>query len=214
MNLSDYSGGNTLITMISQGEIPLVWKGYATKMSVIAFALGTYFFIFRNREFHSLRNFLRKSKKIQTKKNEYPQEKKLSKKSKIYNGELCPICLNGPQCGVRAYCGHLLCAACLESYCEARDVSTPPPCPLCRAPLDSVTLACEQQESTLSLTEYTKVEISPTEKTLAWIREYNRHRGKIIQKNSKYSKTFIKRFILCITFLILFTIITIIESRI
>lgn len=69
---------------------------------------------------------------------------RFSKKSMIYNGELCPICLNGPQCGVRAYCGHLLCATCLESYCEAREVSSPPPCPLCRAPLDSVTLACEQ----------------------------------------------------------------------
>ncbi|XP_051153158.1 E3 ubiquitin-protein ligase RNF170 [Leptopilina boulardi] len=214
MNLSDYSGGNTLIMMLSQGEIPLVWKGYVTKMSIMAFALGTYFLFFRNREFNSLQNIFRKSKKIQTKKNECLQEKKTSKKSMIYNGELCPICLNGPQCGVRAYCGHLLCATCLESYCEAREVSTPPPCPLCRAPLDSVTLACEQQESTLSLSNYTKAEINPTEKTLAWIREYNRHRGQIIQKNYKYSKSYVKRIILCIVFLIVFTIITIIESKI
>lgn len=168
MNLSDYSSTKALMMMIPQGEIPLVWKGYATKISILAFALGSYVLIFRNREFPSLRNWFRKSQKRDPNENKISREKILryltikedksfynllikclifllfSKNSLAYNHELCPICLGTPKFGVKAICGHLLCATCLASYCEAREVSAPPPCPLCRAPLDTVTLATEQ----------------------------------------------------------------------
>lgn len=60
-----------------------------------------------------------------------------------YNGEVCPICLGPPKIGVKTPCGHLLCADCLASYCDVRIAPAPPPCPLCRAPLDSVALACD-----------------------------------------------------------------------
>lgn len=60
-----------------------------------------------------------------------------------YNGEVCPICLGAPKIGVKAPCGHLLCADCLASYCDVRIAPAPPPCPLCRAPLNSVALACD-----------------------------------------------------------------------
>lgn len=60
-----------------------------------------------------------------------------------YNGEVCPICLGVPKIGVRAPCGHSLCAECLANYCDVRIAPAPPPCPLCRAPLNSVALACD-----------------------------------------------------------------------
>lgn len=60
-----------------------------------------------------------------------------------YNGEVCPICLGVPKIGVRAPCGHSLCAECLANYCDVRIAPAPPPCPLCRAPLNSVALTCD-----------------------------------------------------------------------
>lgn len=60
-----------------------------------------------------------------------------------YNGEVCPICLGVPKICVRAPCGHSLCAECLANYCDVRIAPAPPPCPLCRAPLNSVALACD-----------------------------------------------------------------------
>jgi len=60
-----------------------------------------------------------------------------------YNGEICPICLGVPKIGVKAPCGHLLCAECLANYCDVRIAPAPLPCPLCRAPLNSVALACD-----------------------------------------------------------------------
>ncbi|XP_033221356.1 uncharacterized protein LOC117175703 isoform X2 [Belonocnema kinseyi] len=213
MNLSDYSSTKVLMMMIPQGEIPLVWKGYATKISILAFALGSYFLIFRNRKFPSLQNWFRKSKKSDPNENKISREKILRKNLLAYNHELCPICLGTPKFGVKAVCGHLLCATCLASYCEAREVSAPPPCPLCRAPLDTVTLATEQG-STLSLTEFAKADINSSEKTLAWIREYNHNRGQIAYRKFSYSKFFNRRTALFVNFLTLCLVIALIETRV
>lgn len=75
-----------------------------------------------------------------------------------YNGEVCPICLGAPKIGVKAPCGHLLCAVCLASYCDVRvaapaAAAAPPPCPLCRAPLNSVALACDFVSTTTAAAE-------------------------------------------------------------
>ena len=75
MNLSEYSSTKALVMMIPQGEIPLVWKGYGTKISILVFALGSYFLIFRNREFTSLGNWFRKTKENDTNENEISKEK-------------------------------------------------------------------------------------------------------------------------------------------
>lgn len=68
-----------------------------------------------------------------------------------YNDEICPICLGAPKIGVKASCGHLLCAECLASYCDVTIKPAPLPCPLCRAPLNSITLACDFVSITFAL---------------------------------------------------------------
>ncbi|XP_011337078.1 uncharacterized protein LOC105279182 [Ooceraea biroi] len=66
-----------------------------------------------------------------------------------YNDEICPICLGAPEIGVKASCGHLLCAECLANYCDVTIKPAPLPCPLCRAPLNSIALACDYVGITL-----------------------------------------------------------------
>lgn len=73
-----------------------------------------------------------------------------------YNGEVCPICLGVPKIGVKAPCGHLLCAECLANYCDVRIAPAPPPCPLCRAPLNSVALAYDFVSITCTSTSFAK----------------------------------------------------------
>ncbi|XP_020299679.1 E3 ubiquitin-protein ligase RNF170-like isoform X4 [Pseudomyrmex gracilis] len=88
-----------------------------------------------------------------------------------YNGEVCPICLGTPKIGVKAPCGHLLCAECLASYCDVRLAPAPPPCPLCRAPLNSVALACDFAILGPKMLDPNTIMVQN------WIREYNNQGG-------------------------------------
>ncbi|XP_011874058.1 PREDICTED: uncharacterized protein LOC105565450 isoform X2 [Vollenhovia emeryi] len=89
-----------------------------------------------------------------------------------YNGEICPICLGVPKIGVRAPCGHSLCAECLANYCDVRITPAPPPCPLCRAPLNSVALTCDFAILGSKMLDPNTVMVVQD-----WIREYNNHQG-------------------------------------
>ncbi|XP_025162174.1 peroxisome biogenesis factor 10-like [Harpegnathos saltator] len=117
------------------------WEGYALRVALLALGLSIYILLFKKRNSPGARSSSRGSRDV-------PDDGDGDgdgddDASDHLNGEVCPICLGVPKIGVKAPCGHLLCADCLASYCDVRITPAPPPCPLCRAPLNSVALACD-----------------------------------------------------------------------
>ncbi|EFN75802.1 hypothetical protein EAI_15774 [Harpegnathos saltator] len=198
------------------------WEGYALRVALLALGLSIYILLFKKRNSPGARSSSRGSRDVpddgdgdgdgddDASDHLNGEAKEFSHGGKggprvPYDGEVCPICLGVPKIGVKAPCGHLLCADCLASYCDVRITPAPPPCPLCRAPLNSVALACDFTiPSPKTLDPNTMVMVQN------WIREYNNHRGLMTQGRRTFLTT---RFILFFNILTLFLLIGLITTR-
>ncbi|XP_050466031.1 uncharacterized protein LOC126859109 [Cataglyphis hispanica] len=149
MNFTGQYKARTLAFIMPPSEGPTSgWKGYALRTTVLAVGFGICVLLFRKKGSFCgrWRNVEIQTELDDSSANSSTKKKELKSDDRsivTYNGEVCPICLNAPKIGVKAPCGHLLCAECLASYCDVRIAPAPPPCPLCRAPLSSVALACD-----------------------------------------------------------------------
>ncbi|KAI4480682.1 hypothetical protein M0804_010235 [Polistes exclamans] len=238
MNLTEQTKARTLALIIPRNEISSSsssgWKGYAVKATILVVGFGTYILLYNKRKplFHSskwLLSFLTRKNKSNEENgivlhegkdttSEFTELQQLQQQQQqqqpsttilSYNREICPICLGTPKIGVRAPCGHLLCADCLASYCDVRVVTlAPPPCPLCRAPLDSVALACD---FTIISSDITDVKINSDVKS--WIREYNLHRGLIGPGRSRNTILACKRALIVINSCAILLLIILIIAR-
>ncbi|XP_029171781.1 peroxisome biogenesis factor 10-like [Nylanderia fulva] len=149
MNFTGQYKARTLAFIMPPNEGPTSgWKGYALRITAFAVGFGICVLLFRgNSSFGRRWRSFRRNRRTPTVSNvssadlSTTEMKDDDRPTMTYNGEICPICLNTPRMGVKAPCGHLLCAECLASYCDVRIAPAPPPCPLCRAPLKSMTLA-------------------------------------------------------------------------
>ncbi|XP_011635673.1 uncharacterized protein LOC105426237 isoform X2 [Pogonomyrmex barbatus] len=151
MNFTEQYRQKILAFIMPPVEGPISgWKGYALRITVLAVGVGIYVLLFKRNNSSSRRWGFRGTQETQAKPNDNSSIEIINDdKFKDTYGEVCPICLGVPKIGVKASCGHLLCAECLANYCDVRIAPMPPPCPLCRAPLNSVALACDFKEKAL-----------------------------------------------------------------
>ncbi|XP_036139040.1 uncharacterized protein LOC114255505 [Monomorium pharaonis] len=175
MNVTEYRM-RTLAFIMPPSEGPISgWKGCALRVTVLAVGFGIYILLFKKKNLSSGRLSLQRTPKIpiEPDDNLNTELKELSDDRSVVtdNGEVCPICLGEPKIGVRPLCGHLLCAECLANYCDVRITPAPPPCPLCRAPLNSVALACDFAILGPKMIDPDTIMVQD------WIRKYNNHRG-------------------------------------
>ncbi|XP_067211671.1 uncharacterized protein [Linepithema humile] len=208
MNFTEQYRPRTLAFIMPPSEGPISgWKGYALRVTVLAVGYGIYVLLFRKKDSSGGRWSLRRNQNtpIEPDGNSDIEINELSDDRSVvtYNGEVCPICLGAPKIGVKAPCGHLLCAECLASYCDVRITPAPPPCPLCRAPLNSVALACDFAILGPKMLDPNTIMIQD------WIREYNNHRGLTTSERSLLTT----RLILFFNFLTLFLIVGLIIMR-
>ncbi|CAL1684983.1 unnamed protein product [Lasius platythorax] len=186
MNFTGQYKARTLAFIMPPSDGPTSgWKGYALRITVLAVGFGICVLLFRRkgsfgRRWRNLRrnqNRRTRTELDDSSANSSTEIKELTSDDRsivTYNGEVCPICLNAPKIGVKAPCGHLLCAECLASYCDVRIAPAPPPCPLCRAPLNSVALACDFAILGPTMLDPNTIMVQD------WIREYNNHRGSMM----------------------------------
>ncbi|XP_029676765.1 uncharacterized protein LOC115243711 [Formica exsecta] len=186
------------------------WRGNALRITVLAVGFGICVLLFRRKG-----SFGGRWRNVQIQTDNELDDSSANSSTKIkelksddksivtYNGEVCPICLSVPKIGVKAPCGHLLCAECLASYCDVRIAPAPPPCPLCRAPLSSVALACDFAILGPKMSDPNTVMVRD------WIREYNNHRGSMMSVRP-FLKT---RLALFFNILTLFLIVGLITAR-
>ncbi|KAL2727708.1 E3 ubiquitin-protein ligase RNF170-like isoform X1 [Vespula maculifrons] len=219
MNFTEQTKARTLALIIPRNEISSSsgWKGYALKATILIVGFGTYVLLCKRKPlFRSpkwpLRFLTRKNKSnediVGSEGKEISEFTEQRPTVLAYNREICPICLGAPKISVRAPCGHLLCADCLASYCDVRVALAPPPCPLCRAPLDSVALACD---FTIVSSDITDVKIDASIRT--WIQEYNLHHGLIGSGRSRNTILTCKRALLIVNSFALLLIVILVIAR-
>ncbi|XP_032690763.1 uncharacterized protein LOC116853696 [Odontomachus brunneus] len=210
MNLTEQYRAKAFAFVAPSSEGPVAgWKGYAFRITLLALGFGIYVLLFRKKNPSGGRWSSRGSRDVS---DSGPDDDASGVTRELsdddapvvpYNGEVCPICLGAPKIGVKAPCGHLLCADCLASYCDVRIAPAPPPCPLCRAPLNSVALACD-------FAILSSKTVGPnTIMVQDWIREYNNHRGLMTQGRTALTS----RFILLFNILTLFLLVGLIVTR-
>ncbi|XP_011701263.1 PREDICTED: E3 ubiquitin-protein ligase RNF170-like isoform X2 [Wasmannia auropunctata] len=209
MNFTEQYRARTLAFIMPPNESAISgWKGHALRITVFAVGFGIYVLLFKRKDSSSGRWSLRRARKtpIEPDNISNTEMKELSSDDRsivAYNGEVCPICLGVPKIGVKAPCGHLLCAECLANYCDVRIAPAPPPCPLCRAPLNSVALVCDFAILGPKMLDPNTIMVRD------WIREYNNHRGLMTSVRSILTT----RLVLFFNILTLFLIVGLIAAR-
>ncbi|XP_020299677.1 E3 ubiquitin-protein ligase RNF170-like isoform X2 [Pseudomyrmex gracilis] len=178
MNFTEHYRARTLAFVVPSSEGSASgWKGYAIRATALAVGFGLYILLVKRKDWSDRiwSVFRRRDASIEPRDNSTNEVKEVNSNNNrsviTYNGEVCPICLGTPKIGVKAPCGHLLCAECLASYCDVRLAPAPPPCPLCRAPLNSVALACDFAILGPKMLDPNTIMVQN------WIREYNNQGG-------------------------------------